>query len=118
MWHELIEELDLDVGDGPDLAGSIFVGDAGGRQATNGGKGDHSCSDRCVTYSFDHMRYCIVVEDADYKAGTSLSMLESTSRPLKSISSSNLHNLIHGVSVLGHILALRRLAPQTQVQQV
>ncbi|MCJ1301277.1 hypothetical protein MMC08_004076 [Hypocenomyce scalaris] len=46
MWHELIEELDLDVGDGPDLAGSIFVGDAGGRQATNGGKGDHSCSDR------------------------------------------------------------------------
>ena len=50
MWHELIEELDLDVGDGPDLAGSIFVGDAGGRQATNGGKGDHSCSDRCVAY--------------------------------------------------------------------
>lgn len=48
MWHELLEDLDLDVGDGPDLAASFFIGDAGGRQATKGDKGDHSCSDRSV----------------------------------------------------------------------
>lgn len=50
MWHELIEDLDLDVEDGPNLAGSFFIGDAGGRQAARGDKGDHSCSDRFVIY--------------------------------------------------------------------
>lgn len=52
MWYELIEDLDLDVGDGPDLAGSFFIGDAGGRQAAWGDRGDHSCSDRFV-YIYD-----------------------------------------------------------------
>ncbi|KAL9592511.1 MAG: hypothetical protein Q9179_006644 [Wetmoreana sp. 5 TL-2023] len=46
MWTELLEELDLDGEDGPDLAASFFVGDAGGRAARSGGKADHSCSDR------------------------------------------------------------------------
>ncbi|KAA6410434.1 MAG: DNA kinase phosphatase Pnk1 [Lasallia pustulata] len=46
MWNEVLEDLDLDVGDGPDLAASFFVGDAGGRQGSRGDKGDHSCSDR------------------------------------------------------------------------
>ncbi|KAL8688199.1 MAG: hypothetical protein Q9218_005829 [Villophora microphyllina] len=46
MWIELLEELDLDVGEGADLQNSFFVGDAGGRAARNGVKADHSCSDR------------------------------------------------------------------------
>ncbi|KAL8899476.1 MAG: hypothetical protein Q9207_006181 [Kuettlingeria erythrocarpa] len=48
MWTELLEELDLDTSEGPDLASSFFVGDAGGRAARGGGgaKADHSCSDR------------------------------------------------------------------------
>lgn len=46
MWDELLEDLDLDVGDGPDLKSSFFVGDAGGRAARNESKADHSCSDR------------------------------------------------------------------------
>ncbi|KAK4693241.1 bifunctional polynucleotide phosphatase/kinase, partial [Lecanoromycetidae sp. Uapishka_2] len=46
MWDEFFEDLDLDVGDGPDLESSIFVGDAGGRAARNEMKADHSCCDR------------------------------------------------------------------------
>ena len=46
MWKELLDELDLDEGDGPDLAGSFFIGDAAGRIATKGRKADHSNSDR------------------------------------------------------------------------
>ncbi|KAL8681688.1 MAG: hypothetical protein Q9186_002205 [Xanthomendoza sp. 1 TL-2023] len=46
MWTELLEELDLDDGHGPDLEASFFVGDAGGRAARSGAKPDHSCSDR------------------------------------------------------------------------
>ena len=50
MWKEVLEDSDLDAGGGPDLAASFFVGDAGGRQGSRGDKGDHSCSDRFVTY--------------------------------------------------------------------
>ena len=50
MWAELLDELDLDVGDGPDLESSVFVGDAGGRAARVSMKADHACSDR-YTYS-------------------------------------------------------------------
>ncbi|KAL8650510.1 MAG: hypothetical protein Q9210_003785 [Variospora velana] len=46
MWTELLEEFDLDTREGPDLGGSFFVGDAGGRAARSGAKADHSCSDR------------------------------------------------------------------------
>ncbi|KAL8769358.1 MAG: hypothetical protein Q9194_005453 [Teloschistes cf. exilis] len=46
MWNELLEELDLDIGEGADLQNSFFVGDAGGRAARSGAKADHSCSDR------------------------------------------------------------------------
>ena len=46
MWDELLEDLDLDVNDGPSLEASFFVGDAGGRPATSQVKADHSCSDR------------------------------------------------------------------------
>ncbi|KAI4245026.1 MAG: hypothetical protein LQ352_006642 [Teloschistes flavicans] len=46
MWKELLEELDVDVGEGADLQNSFFVGDAGGRAARSGVKADHSCSDR------------------------------------------------------------------------
>ena len=46
MWSELLEELDLEVGDGLDLSASFFVGDAGGRPARKNHKADHSCSDR------------------------------------------------------------------------
>lgn len=40
MWKEFLDDYDLDVGEGVDLQGSFFVGDAAGRP------GDHSCSDR------------------------------------------------------------------------
>lgn len=46
MWNELLDELDLEVGDGPDLSASFFVGDAAGRPARDNAKADHSCSDR------------------------------------------------------------------------
>ena len=46
MWDELLEDMDLDVNEGPDLEASFFVGDAGGRPATSQVKADHSCSDR------------------------------------------------------------------------
>ena len=46
MWSELLDELDLEVGDGPDLSASFFVGDAAGRPARDNAKADHSCSDR------------------------------------------------------------------------
>ncbi|KAL8978851.1 MAG: hypothetical protein Q9205_005670 [Flavoplaca limonia] len=46
MWTELLEELHLDDSEGPNLGASFFVGDAGGRAARSGAKGDHSCSDR------------------------------------------------------------------------
>ena len=46
MWNELLEDVDLDIDDGPDLEASFFVGDAGGRPATSTVKADHSCSDR------------------------------------------------------------------------
>lgn len=46
MWTELLEDFDLDIGEGPDLKASFFVGDAGGRAARGAKKADHSCSDR------------------------------------------------------------------------
>ena len=46
MWHEMLEEIDLDEGESPDLKSSFFVGDAGGRAARANAKADHSCSDR------------------------------------------------------------------------
>lgn len=45
-WEELLDYLDLDEGDGPDLQASFFVGDAGGRAARTNAKADHACSDR------------------------------------------------------------------------
>ena len=46
MWKELLEEFDLEEGEGPDLSKSMFVGDAGGRAANGNRKADHACSDR------------------------------------------------------------------------
>ena len=46
MWDELLDDYDLDTGDGADLESSFFVGDAGGRTARDGAKADHSSSDR------------------------------------------------------------------------
>lgn len=46
MWDELLEDLDLDEAEGPNLKASFFVGDAGGRAARRSGKADHACSDR------------------------------------------------------------------------
>lgn len=45
-WKELLDCLDLDEGNGPDLQSSFFVGDAGGRAARTNAKADHACSDR------------------------------------------------------------------------
>ena len=46
MWDELLEEIDLDGHDGPDLPACFFVGDAGGRPARKDAKADHASSDR------------------------------------------------------------------------
>ena len=45
-WKQLLDELDLDEGEGPDLQSSFFVGDAGGRATRTNAKADHACSDR------------------------------------------------------------------------
>ena len=45
-WKQLLDELDLDEGNGPDLKSSFFVGDAGGRAVRTNAKADHACSDR------------------------------------------------------------------------
>ncbi|KNG52297.1 DNA kinase/phosphatase Pnk1 [Stemphylium lycopersici] len=47
MWQELLEDYDLENAEAIDLDSSVFVGDAGGREAVSGGVvKDHSCSDR------------------------------------------------------------------------
>jgi bifunctional polynucleotide phosphatase/kinase len=46
MWTELIEDYDIHLPDDLDLANSIFVGDAGGRDASPGKPKDFSSSDR------------------------------------------------------------------------
>ena len=48
MWKEMLEDYDLDVGDGPDLRECFFVGDAGGRISERPDKksDDFSSSDR------------------------------------------------------------------------
>ena len=48
MWHEMLEDHDLESADAVDLENSFFVGDAGGREAVPGKWAkDHSCVDRC-----------------------------------------------------------------------
>jgi bifunctional polynucleotide phosphatase/kinase len=46
MWSELIEDYDIHPPHDLDLANSIFVGDAGGRDASHGKPKDFSSSDR------------------------------------------------------------------------
>ena len=49
MWQELLEDYDMENTEVIGLNGSVFVGDAGGREAVAGGiVKDHSCSDRFV----------------------------------------------------------------------
>lgn len=47
MWTELLDDYGIRPDD-LDIDNSIFVGDAGGREAFNGQPKDFSCSDRCV----------------------------------------------------------------------
>ena len=46
MWSELLEDYDLHMPGDLDLENCIFVGDAGGRNASAGNPKDFSCSDR------------------------------------------------------------------------
>lgn len=48
MWKEMLEDYDLDEGDGADVEESLFVGDAAGREKDEDGMGkkDFACSDR------------------------------------------------------------------------
>lgn len=46
MWHEVLDEFDLDANHGLDRTACFFVGDAGGRPAKSNARADHSCSDR------------------------------------------------------------------------
>jgi len=48
MWNELLEDYDIENAESVDLENSVFVGDAGGREAVAGGVKDHSCVDRFV----------------------------------------------------------------------
>lgn len=66
---------------------------------------------------YDHMGNNSATDDADCTIGTLLPMWESTSRPRKSFSCKIHPDRILEISVLGHTLTLRQLAPQTQVQQ-
>lgn len=50
MWVELLEDYGISPDD-LDIDNSLFVGDAGGRDAFNGHPKDFSCSDRCVFYT-------------------------------------------------------------------
>jgi bifunctional polynucleotide phosphatase/kinase len=49
MWKELLEDYDISSED-VDLQESIFVGDAGGRDASKSLPKDFSCSDRFVMH--------------------------------------------------------------------
>jgi bifunctional polynucleotide phosphatase/kinase len=51
MWGEILDDYDLHSTSSIDLENSVFVGDAGGREATAGGVKDHSCVDRSVENS-------------------------------------------------------------------
>jgi bifunctional polynucleotide phosphatase/kinase len=51
MWGEMLDDHDLDGKNSIDLENSVFVGDAGGREATAGASKDHSCVDRLVENS-------------------------------------------------------------------
>lgn len=53
MWHEVVEEFDLDANNSQDMTACFFVGDAGGRPAKSNGKADHSCSDRSEWHVHD-----------------------------------------------------------------
>ncbi|KAF1939758.1 PNK3P-domain-containing protein [Clathrospora elynae] len=47
IWHELLDDYDFESAESVDLENSVFVGDAGGREAVAGGVvKDHSCVDR------------------------------------------------------------------------
>ncbi|KAL1797383.1 hypothetical protein ACET3X_003989 [Alternaria dauci] len=46
MWNELLQDHNLENAESIDLDNSVFVGDAGGREAVAGGVKDHSCVDR------------------------------------------------------------------------
>ena len=46
MWKDLLEDYDINLPGDLDLANSVFIGDAGGRDATKGRLKDFSCSDR------------------------------------------------------------------------
>lgn len=46
MWHEVLEEFDLDANNESDMKACFFVGDAGGRPARSNIRADHSRSDR------------------------------------------------------------------------
>lgn len=48
IWNELLKDYDIHLPGDLDLLNSVFVGDAGGRDAAGGLQKDFSCSDRYV----------------------------------------------------------------------
>ena len=46
MWHEMLEDYDLEAPGAVDLANSFYIGDAAGRDKTDSRHKDHACSDR------------------------------------------------------------------------
>ena len=60
MWLELLKDNDIHLPGDLDLEKSIFVGDAGGRDAADGKPKDFSCSDR-----YDLSLSPLIVTDTD-----------------------------------------------------
>jgi DNA 3'-phosphatase len=94
MWNELLEDHDLENADSVDLENSVFVGDAGGREAVAGGVKDHSCVDRFVKIP----SHALVIENNQFYVETLLPMSEYRFIPQKSISVMRIHDHSLGLS--------------------
>lgn len=79
MWHELLEDYDLETPGAVDLEASFFVGDASGRAKTATRPKDFSSSDRSV-----YILLCRITTDTDIEIWPQT--LASLSRRLKSFS--------------------------------
>ena len=81
MWKELLEDYDIHLPGDLDLKQSVFVGDAGGRIASDGKPKDFSCSDRYSSTTISKFASCLHV--AEILQTTSVS---SFTRPKSSFS--------------------------------
>jgi bifunctional polynucleotide phosphatase/kinase len=98
MWNELIEDYDLENAESIDLENSVFVGDAGGREAVAGGVKDHSCVDRFV-------------ETPDHALAIKSNQVYAETLLLTSVYRSTRQKSISGMSIRDHSLGLSSRPP-------